>query len=121
MKTDPNVRCINYVQHLGWAIVHDVIAHPFMGLTLYCKWSIRFHNYTSQKSWKKFIKVDNGLDREPEGIPDSAMLSPIFVKYTPPYIDPNGNITTDPANTIWANRLSEEGKESLRKFVGYIK
>jgi hypothetical protein len=53
MKTDPNVYCINFVQHLGWAIVHDVIAHPFMGLTLYCKWSISFHNYTSQKAWKR--------------------------------------------------------------------
>lgn len=53
MKTDPNKHCINFKQDLVWAIIHDVISHPLMGLTLYSKWSILFHNYTSHKAWKR--------------------------------------------------------------------
>ena len=53
MKTDPNNHCINFTQHLGWVIIHDLITHPFMALTLYCKLSIKFHNYTSYKAWKR--------------------------------------------------------------------
>lgn len=53
MKTDPNNHCVTFKQHLGWAIIHDVIAHPLMGITLYCKWSRDFHNFTSHKAWKR--------------------------------------------------------------------
>jgi hypothetical protein len=53
MKTDPNLHCINFEQRLIWAMIHDIIAHPFMGLTMYSRISIEFHNYTSQKAWKR--------------------------------------------------------------------
>jgi hypothetical protein len=55
MKKDPNKYCINFKQHLLWAIIHDVIAHPLMGLTLYSKYSIIFHDFTSSKAWKRII------------------------------------------------------------------
>ncbi len=52
MKLDPNAYCINYEQRLGWALIHDIIAHPLMALTLYrIPMFIRFHNYTSHKAW----------------------------------------------------------------------
>lgn len=51
MKTDPNKHCINFKQNLIWALIHDIIAHPFMALTGYSGWGIAFHNYTSYKAW----------------------------------------------------------------------
>ena len=53
MKIDPNKHCIKYRQSLLWAIIHDLIAHPFMSLTLYSKPAIEFHNYTSHRAWKR--------------------------------------------------------------------
>jgi hypothetical protein len=54
MKLDPNTYCVNYKENLKWAIIHDIIAHPLMAITLYkCKIFIRFHNYTSHKAWKR--------------------------------------------------------------------
>jgi hypothetical protein len=53
MKTDPNNHCINFKQNLLWAIIHDTLAHVLMGLTIYSSWSIKFHNYTSHKAWKR--------------------------------------------------------------------
>lgn len=50
---DPNKACVIFDEHLGWAIVHDLIAHPIMALTLYSKISIKFHNWTSRKAWKR--------------------------------------------------------------------
>lgn len=54
MKKDPNKYCINYEQSLGWALVHDIIAHPLMALTLYkINFCIQFHDYTSARAWKR--------------------------------------------------------------------
>jgi hypothetical protein len=53
MKQDPNLHCINFTQDTLWAIIHDMIAHPLMALTLYSKPSIRFHNFTSLKAWRR--------------------------------------------------------------------
>lgn len=53
MKMDPNKHCINFKQHLGWAIIHDLIAHPLMVLLFYSSWGRGFHDYTSQKAWKR--------------------------------------------------------------------
>jgi hypothetical protein len=54
MKLDSNLHCVNFKQHLGWALVHDIIAHPLMALSLYkIDVFIKFHNFTSQKAWKR--------------------------------------------------------------------
>lgn len=54
MKKDPNKYCVNYKESLRWAILHDVIAHPLMALTLYnVDCIIKFHDYTSSKAWKR--------------------------------------------------------------------
>lgn len=58
MKKDPNRYCVAFRQVLFWAIVHDSIAHPFMALTLYSKWSQRFHDYTSRKAWIRNEKTE---------------------------------------------------------------
>jgi hypothetical protein len=43
-----------YEQNLFWAIIHDVIAHPLMGLTFYkINLFIKLHNYTSNLAWKR--------------------------------------------------------------------
>lgn len=52
MKLDPNRYCVNFKEHLGWAIIHDLIAHPLMAITLYkVDLTIQFHNFTSQRAW----------------------------------------------------------------------
>lgn len=52
MKKDPNNYCIVYKQNLTWALIHDIIAHPLMGLTFYkIDIFIKFHDYTSNKAW----------------------------------------------------------------------
>lgn len=53
MKTDPNKGCKNVTEKLGWAIVHDLVAHPLMAVTRYSNLSMRFHNYTSHKAWPR--------------------------------------------------------------------
>ena len=53
MKTDPNHCCVTLDENRFWAIVHDVVAHPLMGLTLYSRFSRRFHDYTSHKAWPR--------------------------------------------------------------------
>lgn len=52
MKKDPNKYCVHFTQNLFWAIVHDVVAHPLMAITLYkVEVFLRFHDYTSHKAW----------------------------------------------------------------------
>lgn len=53
MRTDPRKACANEKQLLGWAIVHDLIAHPFMVLTGYSRISLRFHDTTSRMAWPR--------------------------------------------------------------------
>lgn len=53
MKLDPNKHCVVYEQNLFWAIIHDVIAHPLMGICCYNEWSRNIHNITSHKAWKR--------------------------------------------------------------------
>lgn len=64
MKTDPNKGCKNVSERLGWAIVHDLVAHPIMALTGYSSISMRFHNFTSHKAWPRNTKPTEGIDNE---------------------------------------------------------
>jgi hypothetical protein len=53
-RLDPNKYCVHYEESLPWALLHDIIAHPLMAITLY-KWkpALDFHNFTSQHAWKR--------------------------------------------------------------------
>lgn len=53
MRTDPRKACANENQLLGWAIVHDLIARPFMVMTGYSRLSLRFHDATSRLAWPR--------------------------------------------------------------------
>lgn len=53
MRTDPRKACANENQLLWWAIVHDLIAHPFMVLAGYSSLSLRFHDATSERAWPR--------------------------------------------------------------------
>ena len=55
-KLDPNNCCVMFDECLFWALVHDIIAHPLIALTLYkCEFAIDFHNWTSHKAWKRSL------------------------------------------------------------------
>lgn len=56
MRTDPRKACANEDERLLWALIHDGIAHPLMALTLFSKWSVWFHDWTSQKAWPETRK-----------------------------------------------------------------
>lgn len=53
MRTDPRRACVNEEERLLWALIHDGIAHPLMALTLFSRWAIRFHDWTSSKAWPR--------------------------------------------------------------------
>jgi hypothetical protein len=53
MRTDPRNACANEKQLLGWAIMHDLIAHPLMALTGYSSISLRLHDATSRRAWPR--------------------------------------------------------------------
>jgi len=54
MKKDPNKYCVVFEQSLPWALIHDIIAHPAMALTLYkVPLFIQFHDFTSAHAWKR--------------------------------------------------------------------
>lgn len=55
MKTDPNEACKNQREIFWWAFLHDVVAHPLMGLFGYAAWTLRFHDYTSRKAWPRCV------------------------------------------------------------------
>lgn len=53
MRTDPRKACANKEERLLWALVHDGLAHVLMALTFYSAWSVRFHDWTSQRAWPR--------------------------------------------------------------------
>jgi len=54
MKIDPDSCKVNLKENLMWAIIHDLIAHPLLALSLYrIKVFINFHDYTSRKAWRR--------------------------------------------------------------------
>lgn len=53
MRTDPRSACANAEERLGWALVHDAIAHPLMALTGWSQLSVAFHDWTSHRAWPR--------------------------------------------------------------------
>lgn len=53
MRTDPRAACANDRERKGWAIVHDLLAHPLMAITLWSRWSLAFHDWTSNRAWPR--------------------------------------------------------------------
>ncbi len=53
MKTDPNKACATLAEVRRWAVVHDLVAHPLMAVTLYSRWSVAFHDWTSRRAWPR--------------------------------------------------------------------
>lgn len=56
MKTDPRKGCANLRELWVWAAIHDLLAHPFMVLTLYSRLSLRFHDFTSHRAWPRPVR-----------------------------------------------------------------
>ena len=53
LKLDPNSACQNQKELLLWALLHDLIAHPFLAITGYSVVGRRFHNWTSKHAWPR--------------------------------------------------------------------
>lgn len=51
--TDPRTACSGLPQRHAWAVLHDLVAHPLMALTGYCRLSLRFHDFTSHWAWPR--------------------------------------------------------------------
>lgn len=50
-QLDPNGTCKDPPESALWCLVHDGAAHPLLVLTGYCRWAVRFHDWTSWKAW----------------------------------------------------------------------
>lgn len=53
MKCDPSTACVSRNEVLRWAVVHDLIAHPFLALSGYARRAVRFHDWTSARAWPR--------------------------------------------------------------------
>lgn len=53
MMTDPRKACAAAEEHLGWAILHDAVAHPLMAASGYARWAVAFHDWTSHAAWPR--------------------------------------------------------------------
>lgn len=53
MKVDPKKLCVVFEESLPWALLHDLVAHPFLALTGYSRSAVRFHDWTSCKAWRR--------------------------------------------------------------------
>ena len=53
MKKDPNKCCVIFDESKLWALIHDLVAHPFLAISGYSKVGERFHDYTSSKAWTR--------------------------------------------------------------------
>lgn len=58
MRTDPNQACQNEKQRFWWALLHDFLAHPLMALFGYPVWSLKLHDFTSNRAWPRGQTVD---------------------------------------------------------------
>jgi hypothetical protein len=56
MRTDPRKACDSGREVLFWAFVHDLIAHGAMAIFFWAEWTLRFHNWTSEKAWPRKSK-----------------------------------------------------------------
>ncbi|PZP92639.1 MAG: hypothetical protein DI587_31270 [Variovorax paradoxus] len=53
MRTDPRLACANADERMGWALLHDLVAHPLMALTMWSRPALRFHDWTSRRAWPR--------------------------------------------------------------------
>jgi hypothetical protein len=54
-RIDPNRAC-SRPGYLGWALLHDAVAHPLMALTGYSRLGVAFHDFTSRRAWPRETK-----------------------------------------------------------------
>ena len=82
MRTDPRIACANEHELFWWAILHDLIAHPFMALTFYSGLSLRFHDWTSRHAWPRNEDADEHVvDRAAYPVLEVDAWSPMKSKY----------------------------------------
>lgn len=82
MRTDPRTACANEREMFWWAMLHDLIAHPFMALTIYSTLSLRFHDWTSNHAWPRNPYSDeNIVDRLGGAVLEADVWSPMKNKY----------------------------------------
>lgn len=79
MKTDPRKACANERERFFWAFVHGLIAHGFMALSLWSKWSLEFHDWTSHKAWPR-IKVSDYVVVHSNEVKEIYPMPPLLVK-----------------------------------------
>jgi hypothetical protein len=53
MKLDPNRLDYGYREFKAWAVAHDLIFHPLLAISLYSRWAIRLHAWSSNKAWPR--------------------------------------------------------------------
>ena len=53
-----------------WKLLHNVVAHPLMGVTFDSGWSVRFHDWTAIKAWPDCPPADEAVDRGVTAVDD---------------------------------------------------
>lgn len=89
MKTDPRAACANAHEYLGWAVVHDAIAHPLMAASGYSKWALRFHDWTSLRAWPRLglpVYATFRIDSRRHGAFSARQVAPGFYSADCPFL-----------------------------------
>jgi len=47
-----------------WRFLHNCIAHPLLFFTCDAKWSVRFHDYSSEKMHKQYPKLYEKVNKD---------------------------------------------------------
>jgi hypothetical protein len=76
MRTDPRKACANARERFWWALLHDAVAHPLMGLTNWSSWAVRFHDWTSRYAWPRAVP-------QQDWAPEPSAINPLVVEYWP--------------------------------------
>lgn len=127
MRTDPRVACEKpEVERVGWAVLHDLLAHPFMALTGYSRAALNFHNWTSLLAWPRpagATGVATGHKNPPTarqrcawGIASAQQVGPGMWQVQHPTV--NHAVTLRAANVAEAVVRAEDWFQSLENEFG---
>lgn len=92
MRTDPRAACANASERLGWAVLHDLLAHPLMALTNWAHWTLAFHDFTSARAWPRQpvpapLKLGIAVEPSRYGWLHAREVSPGFWRVQHPNVD----------------------------------
>lgn len=118
MRTDPRAACANASERLGWAVLHDLLAHPLMALTNWARWALAFHDWTSVRAWPRPATQELWTAEVPScyGLLHASELAPGIWRVQHPRV--NHSVTVQASGLLPACLAAVEWFDSLSSEFG---